>query len=228
MNRDTNKDKQSNMPPITPEMLEMFQRIVLSKLNAFIALNKRVTPGGIVFVGDSITEGYPVYEMLPSLVTDSSVVYNRGIGGIPSQYILDHMDELLLNLAPSKLFLQVGTNDLFMGTPVDTIAENIVKICAITREHLPKTRIFVISLYPVDEAFPPKYSTVGSRTNANLTLINAALVEKLKQYPKITYINAYPALLDSEGNLADDNTHDGLHLAMPGYEILTGLIKEYL
>jgi len=47
-----------------------------SKVKTFKSLNKDVPKGGIVFVGDSITQDYNVYEHFPG-----KLIYNRGIGG---------------------------------------------------------------------------------------------------------------------------------------------------
>ena len=60
----------------------------------YAALNKSVSHPNILFVGDSITEFFPVHELLTSTVR----LYNRGIHGITSQQLLKHLDSLNIML----------------------------------------------------------------------------------------------------------------------------------
>src|SRR5690554_1077084 len=57
------------------------------KVKAFRVLNKFAKPNGIVFVGDSITQDYNVYEYFKGID-----IYNRGIGGDTTQGLLNRLD----------------------------------------------------------------------------------------------------------------------------------------
>lgn len=93
----------------------------------YAALNKLASQPNIVFAGDSITEFFPVHEMLQSELK----LYNRGIHGINSLQLLDHIDSQILDLKPSKVFLLIGVNDLKNRQPeevCETVREIIDKI----------------------------------------------------------------------------------------------------
>ncbi|GGH35125.1 hypothetical protein [Paenibacillus segetis] len=50
---------------VTQDMIKvMFEATQRQRLSTFTQLNKSAKKGGIVFVGDSITEGFPIHEML--------------------------------------------------------------------------------------------------------------------------------------------------------------------
>lgn len=87
----------------------------------FSKLNEDVTVGGIVFAGDSITEGYPIYEMYNRMLT----IYNRGIGGIKLGQQLTYIDAHISDLQPKQLFLQMGTNNIGQSKSNEEIVTNI-------------------------------------------------------------------------------------------------------
>ena len=62
--------------------------------------------GGIVFLGDSITEFLNVDEFLPSYH-----IIKRGIAGDTTSGVLRRLGEVIA-LKPRKLFLLIGTNDI--------------------------------------------------------------------------------------------------------------------
>jgi lysophospholipase L1-like esterase len=79
-----------------------------------------VDSNDIVFIGTSLTEGFPVSEYFPG-------VKNRGVGWNESKHILSRIDQV----RNAKLvFLEVGTNDVLDGVPADTLQCNCEKILA--------------------------------------------------------------------------------------------------
>ena len=119
------------------------------KVNDFKEYNKYVKKGGIVFVGDSLTDNYNVYEYYKGLE-----VYNRGIGGDTTEGLLRRMDESIFDLEPSKIVLLIGINDfeLVKDSTPNTIYQNILKIIALIKERLPETEIILESLYQLTRA----------------------------------------------------------------------------
>lgn len=188
-----------------------------SKVKAFRVLNKFAKPNGIVFVGDSITQDYNVYEYYKGID-----IYNRGIGGDTTQGLLNRLDVSIDQLKPSKVFLQMGTNDLELlnATPID-VFDNISKVV----EHIKKlsigTKIYVISLYPVNSNLDK--ASVGKRTNTNIEKTN----ELLKNLEDVTFINIYDKLLSS-GVLNPLYTLEGLHLNQEGYEMVSEILKPFV
>ena len=92
------------------------------RVNDFKFYNKEVKKEGIVFVGDSLTENYNVYEYFKDYN-----VYNRGIGGDTTSGLLNRMKESIYDLEPKVVVLLIGINDfqLIENADVNTIFNNI-------------------------------------------------------------------------------------------------------
>lgn len=205
-------------------MQEMFKRQIDNKLKTFSDLNKTAKKKGILFVGDSITEGYPLHE----LFIDRCDIYNRGIGGVTSAYILENIQTMILDLEPELMFLMIGTNDLFFESSPAQIAGNIKAICDKTREALPNIVIHVISVYPIDEEHTYEGIVQGARTNEGLLEVNRNILSLLQWSDSLKYIDMHSVLKGDTGNLIPDYTTDGLHLSIKGYHRVSEVISGYI
>lgn len=215
------KDKTANkLEGLKPFFERMFESNILVRYAAFAELNGDAEPGGIVFAGDSITDGFPIHEML----TSKTPIFNRGISGIQSTHILNHMDEHILSLKPSKVFLLIGTNDLGNHKSPELVADNIAEICRKTLEELPKCKIHLISVYPVNENLPGPMPLV--QTNDQINDLNTRIQELPAKFSlsSITYLDFNSTLSNEKGELNEKYTYDGLHLNIEGYR----LIKQHL
>ena len=56
-------------------------------------------------------EQFPICEIARSKGFDE-VIYNRGVGGLNTDEFLENINTLLLDLEPSKIFINIGTNDI--------------------------------------------------------------------------------------------------------------------
>lgn len=79
-----------------------------NKLAAYQKKNQGIEPGGIVFAGDSLIEFFPLKKYFKQV----STIYNRGIAGIDSQWLLEHIDSHVNDLEPSHVFILIGCNDI--------------------------------------------------------------------------------------------------------------------
>lgn len=195
------------------------------KLADYKALNRHVQPGGIVFAGDSITEGFPIHELLQS----GRRLYNRGIGGYTSSMLLENLPDLAVELKPEQVFLQIGTNDLGEGKQADEVAAQVREICAALRGQLPHAQLVLLSLYPVNAAAEPElpFPVVGCRTNAAIGAVNR-LLEQVATELGLDYGDIHSILKDGAGNLQSSYTYDGLHLNAQGYEAVKAFIQSRL
>lgn len=191
------------------------------KTDNFISLNKNAIPDGIVFVGDSITEAYPLCEMFPI----GYPLFNRGISGETSIELLERIDSQILTLKPKKVFLLIGTNDIERHKNGNDVGENIKKICQQTLDTVPGVALYVISIYPVNETEQFK-SGIGKRTNQRVYDINQAVKTQIEKLD-VTYIDLYDALL-KDNNLNQKYTYDGLHLSVEGYRFVSKKLVKYL
>ena len=193
-----------------------------ARINEFKIYNRFAKPGGIVFLGDSLTQRYPLADFYPNMP-----IYNRGIDGDTTEGLLKRLDVSVFALQPSIVVLQIGTNDLQVAElPPEATIENIQLIISKIKEGLPNVKILLVSLYPVNET-PDKLIekiVVGPRTNKDLMWMNS----HLKTLDQVEFIDVYPSLCDATGNLEMRYTKEGLHLSLNGYAQVTEKIKPVL
>lgn len=160
------------------------------------------TEGGIVFLGDSLTDYVPFNELLPGLP-----VINRGIAGDNTLGALKRVDEVI-SLKPSKLFILLGTNDIVYNMSAERTVENLTKIIRSVQEKSPSTKIYIETMMPTN----PNFET--HRPNEVINSRN----EKIKAAAKETGCT----LIDIHTHMAEDGilpmryTVDGIHLSGEG------------
>lgn len=166
------------------------------------------TEGDIIFLGNSITDGGEWSELFADLK-----IKNRGISGDNTTGVLHRLDEIYKR-KPAKVFLLIGTNDLARNISPDSVVKNILWIAALLKEKSPQTKLYVQSIFPVNEKFG-KFTGHASKT-LQIKEVNKLLWNQAPQYG-YHYQDVFSALTDSTGRLSAAYTNDGLHLTGPGY-----------
>ena len=194
------------------------------KCESFRVQNGNLSRGQIVFVGDSITDLYPLDTYYSDL---DLATYNRGISGDFTQGVLDRLAVSVTDLAPSKIVLMIGTNDIDWGEPVDVIAERYEKILAGMRQALPEAEIYCMSVIPQNDDIE-KYSTLKvAETTPRIHDLNTRITALSAEYGA-TYLDLYSRLANENDRLIYEYSDDGLHLNARGFEVWTALLKPYL
>ena len=106
----------------------------------------------IVFVGDSIFDWYPIDKIFNDLP-----IVNSGKAGNKTTNILDDMENRIYRYNPTKVFIQIGTNDIEWDDSDelnDEVYENIISIAEGVRENRSKSEVYIISIYPVNNHLP--------------------------------------------------------------------------
>ena len=160
----------------------------------------------VVFLGDSLTDGYNVKEFYPEYT-----VLNRGIGGDTSVWLEERLDVSLYAVQPKVAVMLIGANNM------DTMLENYESILKSFKENAPRTKIVLLSLTSMSGEWGKK-NQLAAYNNV-----------QIKMYAEIygyEYVDLYSALLNLEtGEIYDEYTTDGGHLTQKGYEVLTATIR---
>lgn len=177
----------------------------------------------IVFFGDSITSGYKIEEFYPK-----NNVINSGTGGDTTENLLERMNDVY-KYNPSKVFILIGINDLNRGKSIDEILDNIQRIVNNIKTNRKYTNIYIESVYPINRnVFEDKdYSFNNDISNDTIKELNDRLSNLCKEN-SIQYVDVYNNLIDSEGNLKEDYTREGLHLTDLGYFKVTSSLSKYI
>ena len=196
------------------------QREKNEKIRRIRYLNLYVRKGQIVFAGSSLMEQFPIYEFLQDFQLPYTI-YNRGIGGFTTTEMLNMLKEMVYDLAPKYLFLNIGTNDL--NGPDYIQEEMISRYDAILREiksNVPEVIIFLLAYYPVNPqaaTAPFMVATFRHRTNARIRAANEA-VKQLAETHGAQFLNLNSSITDEDGNLNAAYAIDGMHMYANGYK----------
>lgn len=172
----------------------------------------------VVFLGDSITQGYNIEKFYPN-----KNYVNSGIGGNIAYQVLERLDDNVIILKPKKVILLIGTNDLGLGFSAQTSAKAIDEILSKLHGKLPETQVIVESVYPINDKMLHDFN----RTNENIDKLNVLLKESCAKQ-KADYLDIFAAIADGDKQLRADLTKDGLHLNNKGYTIVTNFLRSHV
>lgn len=128
----------------------------------YAVANKTAKKDQIVFVGSSLMEIFPIEKMqVEQNLGLDKIIYNRGIRATTTADLLAHIDLLILDLAPSKVFINIGSNDIGFNVPEATFLVNYAAILQQIKEKLPNTEVYVMAYYPVN----PDVAAIDARNN---------------------------------------------------------------
>ena len=188
--------------------MEEFWEFYNGKLDTFEKENEKYksVDVDVVFLGDSLTDGYDVKRFYPEYV-----VLNRGISGDTSVWLEERLDVSLFEVQPKVAVMLIGANNM------DTMLENYESILKSFKENLPNTKIVLLSLTSMSGEWGKKNQ---------LAAYNNVQIKMYAEMYGYEYVDLYSALLNLEtGEIYDEYTTDGGHLTEKGYEVLTSKIK---
>ena len=160
--------------------------------------------GGIVFLGDSITEGGEWAELF-----EQSNIRNRGIAGDVTSGMLNRLGTVIA-LEPEQIFLMIGINDLLFIS-VEEITENYKAIVDQLTRSLPNCQLYLQSVLPINNQVRDI-----PIVQEDILLLNENIQKIAKQYD-LPYIDLYQELSDASGRLSANYTLDGIHINGDAY-----------
>lgn len=199
------------------------------KIERYKKLNETVKKGQIVCAGSSLMEMFPIEQFIEE---DGAAVtiYNRGVGGFVTEELLANVDTCILDLEPSKLFINIGTNDLSIAErSVDSIMDTYGKILSAVQKRLPNVEIFLMAYYPVnyDAAAEEIKPCLRIRTNEKIAMANERVAELAKAH-HAHFIDINEPLKDAAGNLKAEYTIEGMHINEQGYRAIYPFFMNYI
>lgn len=199
------------------------------KVERYREENKHARKGQIVFTGSSLMEMFPIQKLLDEK-GDPTVIYNRGVGGFLSDDLLKVIDVCAIDLKPSKVFINIGTNDLsWSSIPIADLVKNYDRILTEIETNVPGVRIYLMAYYPVnpEAASEEMRECLKIRTNEKIGAANLE-VERLARKHGQRYIDINAPLKDEWGRLKAEYTLEGLHMNESGYRAIYDGIMEYV
>ena len=162
--------------------------------------------GAVVFLGDSITQGWG--DALAASFPGAKLA-NRGISGDTTRGMLIRLPHDVLALNPAGVVMLMGTNDLEMGADPQTIAANVKLILDAIHQHNPKTPIILCRVFPSSASM--------HRPADKIKAINEAFAATVKGNTQVTLLDTWTLFADESGNARKAEFPDLLHLNPAGY-----------
>jgi lysophospholipase L1-like esterase len=162
--------------------------------------------GAVVFLGDSITQGWGggLAAAFPGVK-----VANRGISGDTTRGVLIRLKDDVLVLDPAAVVLLIGTNDLDEAATPETIAGNLKLILAAIEAHDPKLPVVLCLVFP---SSPEK-----NRPPDKIKAVNALYLAAVKNDARVVPLETWTLFADESGNAKLAEFPDLLHPNEVGY-----------
>ena len=164
--------------------------------------------GAVVFLGDSITEGWgPKFrDQFPGLNAA-----NRGISGDTTRGMLIRLQQDVLSLKPSAVVMLMGTNDLEEAATPEVIAGNVTLIITELKKHNAKMPIILCRVFPS--------SASKKRPAEAIRKLNELTDAAVKGDPQITVLDTWTLYANKQGDAKKEMFPDLLHLNELGYTV---------
>lgn len=169
---------------------------------------------GVVFLGDSITQGWGplLAQSFPGLK-----VVNRGIGGDTTRGVLYRLDADVLSLDPKAIVLLIGTNDLGAGGNPADAADNIKAIVKVIHHKYPRLPVIVCEVMPSSEKM--------GRPAAKIEKLNSLIKKDVRWHSHVYLCDTWSIYANANGDSPNDLFPDSLHPNAAGYAKWTTALK---
>lgn len=177
-------------------------------------------PVDIVFLGDSITEGWA--DKRPAFFSKGRI--GRGIGGQTTPQMVLRMFSDVVALRPKAVHIMAGTNDIAGNTGPMTAAmteDNFRAMSDIARRE--GIEVLLASIPPA-ASFP---WAPGIETRSRIAELNRWL-RSYAHETGATWIDYHPVLDDGSGAMKARLASDGVHPTEAGYDAMATVIEPVL
>jgi lysophospholipase L1-like esterase len=174
----------------------------------------------IVFMGDSITEGWQ--SKRPAFFTPGRIC--RGISGQTTPQMVLRMMADVIALKPRLIHIMAGTNDIAGNTGKITVAQSCDNLRMMTElAQANGIKVLLASVPPAGD-FPWR---PGLETVKPIRAINVWLAGYARR-ARATYVDYTPVLADAKGAMKPGLAFDGVHPTEAGYAAMEKLLVPVL
>jgi lysophospholipase L1-like esterase len=173
----------------------------------------------VVFMGDSITEGWKIEG--PDGYFAGKPYVNRGISGQTTPQMLVRFRQDVIDLKPAVVVILAGINDIAGNTGPETLEEiegNLASMAELAAAH--HIRVVMCSVLP---AFDFPWSP-GKVPAPKVLALNAWMKGYAAEKGHV-YVDYHSAMKDARDGLPATLSHDGVHPLPAGYAVMTPLVE---
>ncbi len=195
---------------------DWFQNLWEGRRSAW-AKSAEADHGAVVFLGDSITQGWggALGAAFPGMK-----VANRGISGDTTRGVLIRLQEDVLSLDPAGIVLLIGTNDLEENDTPEMIVGNLKLILEAIAAHDPDVPVVLCEVFPSHES--------KNRPTEKIQKVNALYRQLVKGNQQVLVVDTFELFDDGNGDAIPELFPDLLHPNEAGYEKWTAALRPIL
>ena len=223
------EQEQPQQQPSQPDVTELTSERILS--SSALVPNSGSSIGDeyfddAAFVGDSITEGIKLYEVM----TNATVVAARGIN-LDNVFTDDQIRTAQGNSTvmgaleaaePKKIYIMFGANGVGWFTE-QHFTDVYTKFVQAVKEQHPDSQIYLQSILPVTQEFDDSREDIS---NDKINRYNELVVE-IAEEQKVHYLDVASAFKDEKGCLPEDSNGDGMHFGNKYYQKWFDYLKSH-
>lgn len=191
-------------------------------INKYAADNEAIKSiadkNGVVFMGNSITEGW---KNADADFFSQNPYIDRGISGQTTPQMLVRFREDVIDLKPAVVVILAGINDIAQNTGYIKLEDtygNIISMAELAKAN--NIKVVLSSVLPAYD-FPWR---PGMQPAEKVVKLN----EMLKAYASkhnIVYVDYFSAMADERKGLPTNLSGDGVHPNLAGYKIMEPLVQ---
>ena len=177
--------------------------------------NKRIAPGGIVFVGSSSIRGWK------TLHDDFLGVHvlGRGFGGSQLIDSIMYAHRIVMPYQPRAVAIYAGDNDVAAGKSAERVFADFKMLVETIHAADPNIRIGFIAIKP---------SMSRWRMWETMAAANRSVASFAADHDLVTYLDIATPMLGEDGKPKPELfARDGLHLSPAGYALWTSVVKPW-
>ena len=200
-------------PPRTPESSTTPNNRNPKRHDGFLARLQQ-GPVGLLFLGDSITDGWPGRSKETWAKFAPYQPANFGISGERTEDVLWRITNgELEGIAPKAVVIMIGTNNIghFADEKPEWVAAGVKRILEVVHQKLPQAKILLLAVFPRG----------ATRDDAKRQRVDAtnAIIKGFADGKVVTWLDVGPQFLATDGTLPKDIMPDALHPNAKGYQI---------
>jgi beta-glucosidase len=190
--------------------------------NAALVERARGSHAPLIFLGDSITEGWEVAGKAPWTEGLAPLgALDLGVGGDRTEHLLFRLRSGAYDTLPVRVaVILIGTNNLGTNQTPEMTADGVAAVLDDVLARWPSCQVLLLAIFPRGEKPDDPLRQLVERTNP--------LLREVADRDRVTWLDFGAQFLAPDGTLPKETMPDFLHLSESGYRTWLARVRPKL